>query len=196
VGDYNYDAFISYRRGATFVGAWVSQFFVESFTAFFTEELGGEAKIFWDKDSVEVGATWPRRLNEAVCGSKCLVAVLTPTYFKSDWCRWEWGSFAERTRRVGKHCEIIAPIGLHDGEWFPADVKAFQEQDFRKFFMTGGAFRESPLFLDFQVQVKNLATRVAEMVREAPPAPPEGWPTVEAPTLEPPPIPQPRLRAA
>jgi hypothetical protein len=193
VADYTYDAFVSYRKGKTLAGSWVQHYFAKQFEGWLAEELG-EANVFWDQDDIEAGEEWPDRLAEAVRASRCLVAVLTPTYFKSRWCRWEWGSFVER-RRLSQS-DLVVPVGLHDGEWFPREVKALQELDFRSFFVTAAAFEESPLFIEYENALKRLAARVAKVVRAAPAPPAGGWPVAEAPLLEPPPIGQPRLRAA
>ena len=93
--------FLSYARtvkGPTGVGPdqHVRQFFHD-----LTENVGqlvyrGAAVPpgFMDQ-KMRAGAKWPDELMHAVGTCKVLVALLSPRYLRSEWCRREWDAFAQ-----------------------------------------------------------------------------------------------------
>jgi hypothetical protein len=69
-----------------------------------TQELGGrDATMFVDETSIEMGAHWPAKIQQALQRSRCMVCVSSPQYFQSDWCFSEWSSFREREKQLRSH---------------------------------------------------------------------------------------------
>jgi hypothetical protein len=97
---YTYDLFVSYRReqpGKTPLSMpWLRKV-VDRLEHYLGMELGDrEPRIFFDTNCVELGDHWPQRLHAAILGSKCILPIWTPPYFRSRWCLAEWKSFAAR----------------------------------------------------------------------------------------------------
>ncbi|MDG4784474.1 TIR-like protein FxsC [Micromonospora sp. WMMD1102] len=55
---------------------------------------------FFDKNSIEIGATWSATLVDALVNASSFVALFSPRYFASGPCGREWQIFADR---VGRH---------------------------------------------------------------------------------------------
>ena len=51
---------------------------------------------FFDKNDIELGASWPRELEDALRGAQVLVTLYSPAYFESEYCGKEWAAFASR----------------------------------------------------------------------------------------------------
>lgn len=51
--------------------------------------------IFYDEVDIVTGDYWKSKIFTGLERSAVMVAVLSPSYFKSVWCRKEWEAFAE-----------------------------------------------------------------------------------------------------
>jgi len=178
--DYSHDVFFSYRRHSLTLD-WTRgvhrrlQFWL-------TQELGRDAKVFVDEDSIETGDRWPDKLKEGLRQSRCMVCVWSPSYFHSDWCVSEWRSFLAREERLGLQSHgLIAPMRFHDGEHFPSEAREVQWTDVAPYTSTLPAFWASQRALELEDRLKEFAASVAKLVRRAPQF--EDWPIVEAPGL-------------
>jgi hypothetical protein len=179
--DYEFDAFLSYHRD-TLILEWIIE--VERRLRFWLgQELSREARIFVDRDCIEVGDRWPERLRDGIRSSRSLVGIWSPRYFQSAWCFSEWQSFRAREAQLqlGNH-GLIAPVRFHDGEHFPPDAANVQCADFTEYTSTIPAFWQSQRAVDFEGPLKAFARSVAAVVRRAPPFQAD-WPVVDAPPL-------------
>lgn len=185
--DYEYDVFISYRHDYP-VGPWVRNFLYELFSGWLTQKLGGrKARVFLDqapgpesrarREALSAGDVWPDRLKQALSVSKCLVPVLSPDYFRSDWCVSELETFRERERIL--MCRgLVVPI-LHNGrDSFPPEVQAIEMYDFSKLRSTMPGFPLTPRAVDFEDNVEKFAADVAMKIRQAPSFA-RGWPVAD-----------------
>jgi len=183
--DYEYDAFLSYRRDKL-VLEWIIEF--EARLKFWlSQELGGrDARIFVDRDCIEIGDRWPDSVRAGIRSSKCMIGIWSPRYFQSRWCVSEWHSFLAREQQVelGVHT-LVAPVRFHDGEYFPSQAANVQCVDFSNYTATIPAFWQSQRAVEFEGPLKAFARSVAAVVRRAPPFRPD-WPVVESEPLEPP----------
>ena len=175
--DYEYDIFFSYkrhdesldwtRRVAGKLRYWVSQ------------ELNREVRMFVDEDDILTGQKWPRRLQEALQRSSCMICVWSPMYFQSDWCFSEWRSFREREKLLELQAhDLIAPLKYHDGEHFPDEARNVQWTDVSSLNSTLPAFWSSARALELEDRLKAFSATVAGMVRSAP-AYRADWPVVQ-----------------
>lgn len=126
---YEYDVFISYRRHAQWP-PWVERHFVPIFEHWLGEELGRDARIFWDKN-LETGYDWPIELGIKLASSRVLVPLLSRQYFNSLWCRTELALICAREDTCGLGGKItserlIVPAILHDGEDMPHQIRMIQ----------------------------------------------------------------------
>lgn len=135
---YEYDVFLSYRRGQRLApggdwpldrdGEWVHKVFFPEFKHWLEQEYPG-ARIAFDKD-LPPGREWEATLQRWLRHSKCLVAVWNPLYFRSKFCRSEFHSMLERQK---KHMPVdaegpglVLPAVYADGKWFDDQAKALQ----------------------------------------------------------------------
>ena len=70
---------------------------------------GEPFKIFQDRRDIQVGQNWLERINEALDSVTLLIAILTPSFFRSDHCRAEMRHFLEREEKL-KRNDLIIPI--------------------------------------------------------------------------------------
>ncbi len=158
---------------------WVEE--VQAQIAYWLEqELGGvEAKIFFDKDTIETGANWPDVLRNSVKKSRCMVGIWSPAYFQSKWCVAEWQSFYQRQLSLTNHAHnIILPMRFHDGEKFPGEAKKIQSIDVRKYTFISPSFWETKKAVELEDLIKQLCCNIAKSVENAPAYNPS-WPTPE-----------------
>lgn len=98
-----YEIFISYSRqdnrlpanASTDATAWVTALrdhILANHRGFSTEPL----RIFFDTDEIRNMDDWRHRILGALRSSKILLVCLSPNYFASDYCRWEWEEYCRR----------------------------------------------------------------------------------------------------
>ena len=126
---YEFDVFISYRRHGEWP-IWVRELFMPLLSHWLGEELGREPKVFVDYE-IRKGDAWPHELAYALSKSRVLVALWTPTYFNSKWCKSELAHMWTRETQCGFRTKdnpkgLIFPASLHDGDNFPKDAKVIQ----------------------------------------------------------------------
>lgn len=64
-------------------------------------QTGDDLELFVDREDVEWGAAWKRRIDTAISGTTFFIPVITPSYFKSQACREEILTFARTAERLG-----------------------------------------------------------------------------------------------
>ncbi|HLJ87582.1 MAG TPA: toll/interleukin-1 receptor domain-containing protein [Candidatus Angelobacter sp.] len=84
-------------------------------------QTGKEFKIFQDVD-IQIGDNWKARIDESVTSATFLIPVLTPSYFKSNYCLDELEQFLE-TEKKRNRGDLILPIHYIDC------LKSNMEQD-------------------------------------------------------------------
>ena len=72
-------------------------------------QTGDKFPIFQDREDILVGEQWRVRIRTAIDGATLLVAVITPSYLRSEACREEVSLFAARERSLGRD-DLIVPI--------------------------------------------------------------------------------------
>ncbi|MBN8685328.1 MAG: toll/interleukin-1 receptor domain-containing protein [Chitinophagales bacterium] len=168
---YQYDVFISYR---SVTKKWVTETFLPLFHTHLREAIGGrEPDIFIDTKRIENGDAWEQRLKNALAHSKTVVAVLTPSYFHSEWCAREFSVMRQRAQAHGllsveNPGGLIAPVSISDGEYFPEFVKTLQQEKLHDFYNTAEAFCKTDKFVDFENKVKDWVHKVASIINHAP----------------------------
>lgn len=188
--DYQYDVFLSYTR-SNLVGEWVQDYFSELFEEYLASALGRPARIFKDTQSIFTGDAWPLRIKEALAYSKCLVAVISPSYFRSIWCLKECHIMLAREvvegfGISGNGSGLVIPVIARDGKHHPKYMRDIQSVDFKRFVKKGGAFTNSPRYIEFQDKMEEWTEQVAIAIEKAPPWK-STWPdetTIEIPALK------------
>ncbi|HEU4558673.1 MAG TPA: toll/interleukin-1 receptor domain-containing protein [Longimicrobium sp.] len=166
--DYTYDVFLSYKRGHP-VGPWVDMYLYPHLTGWLQDAMGGiEPRIFYDKEVIDTGDRWPDTLRDAIGSSRVLLAVCSPSYFRSPWCLSEWKSFKAREKVISA-ARLRVPIRHNDGQWYEHEVKEIQMSDFSTLTSVMPAFPNDPKSLLFEEKVQELALSIARAVSAAPP---------------------------
>jgi hypothetical protein len=196
-GDYQYDVFLSYCRKSP-VLEWVQNHFEPRLKGLLGEALPYEPRVFVDTQEIEAGQQWPLLLQEALKHSRCLLAIWSPSYFRSRWCTAELESMMAREKLLNYRTptlpdrRLVYPVVFADGEHFPAHAKEMQHRDLQEWNIPDLAFAKSRKIVGFHQKMKELTTELAALVQQAPPWQ-DDWP-VELPQAVPPVTPHlPRL---
>jgi F-box protein 11 len=72
-------------------------------------QSGQDFPIFQDHADIKAGQDWKQRIDESLDGAKFLISIITPSFFNSDFCRYELQRFFEREQRLGRN-DLIFPI--------------------------------------------------------------------------------------
>ena len=170
---YEHDVFISYKSGSLF-GDWVYDIFLPNFKEILENALNRDVKLFVDRYEILSGAAWPERIKRALMHSRCLIPILSPTYFRSEWCNYEYNAFHDREKRLGYRTTdnpggLIVPIRLFDGEHFPDCAKRIQSFDCRDFLRPAGGFKKTPDHSKFHgLLIEWIQRDLAECISNAP----------------------------
>ncbi len=168
---YSYDVFISYKSESK---DWVQQAFRPLFDRHLREALGGrEPKIFMDVQRIENGDAWKNTLRNALAHSRCVVAILTPSYFHSEWCTREFAVMMHRAQQnklltTASPGGLIAPVCVSDGEFFPAKVQGMQSVQLHSYYMFSEAFPKTRKYLKFEEHLKKWLPDVVKIIDRAP----------------------------
>lgn len=168
---YQYDVFISYRSTSR---QWLRELFLPTFRHFLEEEVGKDVRIFVDWHDIQTGNAWNERLRNGLLYSKCLVSLLLPTYFESNWCKKEFAVFEHRSRQNGMLSlaipeGLIIPVVLHSGREFPDVVRSIQYRDYGKFYVPNiEGFKNLKKYPQLQEEIKDLVRVVAQTLQNTP----------------------------
>lgn len=165
--DYQYDVFLSSGRQGL-VSDWIRDQFLPLLLFWLEEELGRKPSVWVDQP--KIGIDKPETRKRSLLSSKCLLALLTQSYFASARCRAEWATFVNRAQRNKlEQSDLIIPVILSGGDAFPPAVKNIQGMDFRDSLIVGPAFRDSPAYVEFQKRIKALSHALALIIERVPP---------------------------
>ncbi|MFC2155034.1 asparaginase domain-containing protein [Acidobacteriota bacterium] len=120
------DIFISYARLDN-KGVYQAQpikEFVDNLKIIYLKKSGGkELSVFFDEESLELGAEWTKEIRNELESSSLLLAFLSPSYFSSKYCGLEWDYFVER-KQPHVQTKLIIPI-----KYMQWDKKDFHQLD-------------------------------------------------------------------
>lgn len=75
--------------------------------------LGEDVEIFLDTDDIKTGDDWPERLQQALDAANYLIPILSPNFFKSDYCRRELERFFEKEDELNRY-DMVLPVYLFE----------------------------------------------------------------------------------
>jgi hypothetical protein len=169
---YGYEVFLSYRRWPLHL-RWLDRYFVPLFEGYLGQyvvdkctDRHPDRMLFRDVEDVKFGMRIPARVEHGIRHARCLVALLSPEYFRSQWCVVEWDSFKTRGQNEGR--ELVVPAIVHDGETVRTAISDTMSVNFHDDFTDGESFKRSRKYMPFEKKVRSLAERVAEIVKNAP----------------------------
>ncbi|NJN66855.1 MAG: TIR domain-containing protein [Chloroflexaceae bacterium] len=169
---YNYDVFLSYAEGREGrFGAWTRDHFLKLFSIHLEGSLGRPPTIFSEREGMAEEGPWPVRFKHALIRSRCMVAIWSPSYFQSSWCRYEFHAMLEHERLLGlrtleKPWGFILPVTISDGRYFPPEARALEDSifDCRDFLRMSAAFEKTPRYFDFEERMVVWVDQVAETI--------------------------------
>ncbi len=106
--DDRYELFISYSRKDD-TGGWVTALrdaILADHRRFSSEPM----RIFFDRDAIADMDDWRHRILRGLRASSLLLVCLSPNYFESPYCRWEFDEYMRTLARVQVGGEGIAPV--------------------------------------------------------------------------------------
>ena len=129
--------------------------------------------LFVDKYEIHSGDAWPERIKNALAHSKCMVAIWSPAYFKSTWCKLECNVMFHREKQLEYRTQknptgLVLPIIVYDGVHFPPYTREIQHLDCRNFFRASPAFKNTERYVDFEDLIIDWVPDVAEYINNAP----------------------------
>lgn len=84
--------FFSYARSDDPDQSWMPKL-IEVMAKRFKLKTGRELRYFLDTHSIKKAQEWEKKIKNELEKSSVMVTVLTPSYFTSKMCGWEWDSF-------------------------------------------------------------------------------------------------------
>ncbi|HNH46779.1 MAG TPA: toll/interleukin-1 receptor domain-containing protein [Myxococcota bacterium] len=167
---YSYDVFISYRRSPAQARDWTQHVLYPTLRTWLENELNLKPEqIFIDTEHLsDNGLPWPPKLREAILGSKVLVAVLSPQYFESDWCRTELYSMLERQQRTGGRCVYL--LQVFDGDCYPPEIHVRSPADLSKYATLNRRYLPQR---GWDERCKKMANELKGLLAQAPPYDPD-----------------------
>ena len=70
---------------------------------------GEEFPIFQDREDIEWGECWKERIGDSLDNTTFLITIITPGFFKSDYCRNELRRFLEREKKLLRN-DLVLPL--------------------------------------------------------------------------------------
>ncbi|MDX1956928.1 MAG: toll/interleukin-1 receptor domain-containing protein [Leptospiraceae bacterium] len=117
---YEYDIFISYSNHD------MADYVRTILFPLIKQEIGGtlgerNLKIFIDKIGVNSGDDWENRIKNCLIKSRIMIAILSPEYFKSEWCKKEMSFMLEKEQDLKFRCQqnpsgLIFPLKIRNQE--------------------------------------------------------------------------------
>src|SRR5215831_18360998 len=167
-----HDLFFSYAHGddATWIDA-----FRRSLCRGLEERLGSRVSVWQDEQNLRLGLNWKAEIKEAICGAAAFLAICSPSYFNSVWCREERKVFLSYHHAE----ESLDAIRVGDFYRFLKIIKAPTENDLHfkflpalqslNFFRREGPLDAesdfSPSTPDFQSKIKEAVLATAALLR-------------------------------
>jgi hypothetical protein len=103
-----FDLFVSYARQDDHDG-WVAAF-VDAIRAEHARFTNVPLRIFFDREAIRTMDDWEHRILTGLRSAKVMLAVLSPSYAASDFCRREWETYLEHELALALPGDGIAPI--------------------------------------------------------------------------------------
>lgn len=106
----DFEIFCSYAHADNDDG-WVEHF--TDSVAKLTRKLAGvEVSIFVDRESLITADIWEKKILKSLESCTLLIAVISPSYVTSEWCRREWAAFEERENIMRERVQLGTEQGL------------------------------------------------------------------------------------
>lgn len=161
-----YDLFCSYTRSDNH-DRLVDKI-IEAISQDFRALTGEKLRIFIDRSDIKAADFWKTKIAQELRQSRLLLALISPSYFKSEWCRLEWFNAEHKeelinvVQRSPLISGVIVPVLIYplakarltsDEKLFVSSVKQRQWHDLQK--ARAGTVK-------FQQSIRNLVEDIIE----------------------------------
>lgn len=168
--DYSYEVFISYRQDSS-AASFAKNQFLKAFRSALWDALAAESlpPVFLDVAEIHVGDQWPVRLQNGIKESRVMIALLTPSYFRSEWCMSEFASFEAREKQKG--VQLIVPVCYSNSTYVLQQVGNIRQVfDLSRIYENvGQTTRPEDLALLVNQLIMGVANEVKRKIDTAPP---------------------------
>jgi hypothetical protein len=90
-------------------------------------------RVFFDTHAIRTMDDWEKRIRTGVRSAGVMLALLSPAYFRSEWCRREWEEFHRQEEQRGEPRNRIAVLYLQtDPSYEGPAAGADWQQDLRR----------------------------------------------------------------
>ncbi|NBC02650.1 MAG: tetratricopeptide repeat protein [Bacteroidetes bacterium] len=170
----SYDIFISYAHADNQEGR-VDEL-VEQIRDIHREHYHDHLHIFYDREGIKTADDWEHQILTGLKQSKVMIAVITPNYFESDYCRKEWKHFIDQERDYALEHEGMANVytvtfpefedkDLEDiPDVWPRDILRRQFEDLRPWWNEGEKALKRQQVLE---RIRNLEMQVYDRIEKA-----------------------------
>lgn len=100
--DTDYEVFVSYSKEDR---EWASEL-LDAIQDVFKKSGGRELRIFMYTQDIKNGEAWEQHIGTALEKSYIMLAILSPAYFHSSWCKREWTLFCSLEEHKRTHFDI------------------------------------------------------------------------------------------
>jgi F-box protein 11 len=101
-------AFMSYAHSDDDRSMRLTQF-REDLSAEVQRQIGEEFSIFQDRENIRWGQNWKKRIEESIDEVTFLIPIITPSFFRSLYCRYELQQFIEHEKKLERN-DLILPV--------------------------------------------------------------------------------------
>jgi hypothetical protein len=165
-----FDIFFSYAHNDNDDG-WVDSF-VELLERVYRKLTGRSALLFRDQESLLTADIWEKRIKSALEVSHLLIAVISPSFICSEWCRREWDLFSRREaelrskKLLAEEQGLVFPVLLYPldrGQFDEAQEAFCQLVQRRQWLDASSRLEGSPIRPD---QVRGLCEQLIDTISE------------------------------
>jgi hypothetical protein len=135
--------------------------------------VGGiDIDITIDSRSIRVGEHLENRIRHLISGSACMITVIAPTYFTSEWCKLEYNWFLEQQRLLGRE-DLILPILYREIKPLPgfdaSDSPEWKEDIFGRNYLNWTDLRNADAdSSEYKNRIEKFANAIWELVSSIP----------------------------
>ena len=177
---YEFDLFLSYRRGGT-VPDWVHNHLYPMLLDCLTDELSRTPSIFLDS-TMETSVHWPSGLERALRRSRLLLPVWSPQYFTSPWCLAEWQTMLAREAASSLATEeqpqgLIYPLVFAAWRGLPDEAKKRRCRNMKLWNIPYPQYRNTEDYINLHREIRYVAEELATQIDRVPQWQPD-WPVV------------------
>jgi len=105
--DETFDLFVSYAHADDRDG-WIAELVKVLKTIQADKDKSQPWRVFFDAHAIRLMDDWEQRIGKGLRSAGVMLALMSPAYFRSEWCRKEWEEFCKEEERRNRPNRIVA----------------------------------------------------------------------------------------